>query len=159
MSSAPGTTAEPSHADAAALARIMRRSFAEGWSEDAFRKELARPATRARVAVASSEECGESEECVGYVLGWRVLDEVEILSFAVDPAWRRSGVATWLLEDYLDSMQREKVRRVMLEVRESNTAARALYRSGGFEVEGSRREYYRDGETALLLGTSLRTAR
>ena len=153
MSSAPGTTAEPSHADAAALARIMRRSFAEGWSEDAFRKELARPATRARVAVASSEEC------VGYVLGWRVLDEVEILSFAVDPAWRRSGVATRLLEDYLDSMQREKVRRVMLEVRESNTAARALYRSGGFEVEGSRREYYRDGETALLLGTSLRTAR
>ena len=91
--------------------------------------------------------------------GWRVLDEVEILSFAVDPAWRRSGVAARLLEDYLGSMQREKVRRVMLEVRESNTAARALYRSGGFEVEGSRREYYRDGETALLLGTSLRTAR
>lgn len=137
-------------ADAAALARIMHQGFPDGWSEDVFRKELSRPMTRARAARPSASEP------VGYVLGWRVLDEVQILSIAVDPAWRRRGVATRLLEDYLRNLQREEVRRVTLEVRESNTAARALYAAQGFETEGDRRRYYAGGETALLLGTELR---
>jgi ribosomal-protein-alanine N-acetyltransferase len=138
-------------ADAPALAAIMRRSFETSWSEDAFRTELERPMTRARAA--------RSDVPVGYVLGWRVLDEVQILSFAVDPAWRGRGVAADLLGDYQDYLREEEVRRVMLEVRESNAAARALYARRGFRVEGERAGYYPEGETALLLGAELRAAR
>ncbi len=147
MSVEPG---EVRDSDAGALAAIMRRSFTECWTEDAFREEIARPMTRARALRASGDQP------VGYVLGWRVLDEVQILSLAVDPAWRGRGLATALLEDYLDHLRQEEVRRVMLEVRESNAAARALYGGRGFRVEGEREAYYADGESALLLGTELR---
>ena len=47
----------------------------------------------------------------------------------------------------------------MLEVRESNAAARALYARSGFAEEGARPRYYADGETALLLGAELRAGR
>lgn len=136
----------------------MRRSFDDAWSEEALRTELGRPMTRARAAFPVHGAFRRADP-VGYVLGWRVLDEVQILSFAVDPAWRGRGVATRLLEDYLVNLRNEEVRRVMLEVRESNAAARALYAGRGFAGLGERGAYYADGEKALLLGTELRAVR
>jgi len=50
---------------------------------------------------------------------------------------------------------------MLLEVRESNAAARALYAAAGFAVDAERRDYYppRDGETsresALLMSLNL----
>ncbi len=68
-------------------------------------------------------------------------------------------MATDLLEDYLANLRAEEVRRVTLEVRESNAAARALYAAQGFAIGGVRRRYYVDGESALLLGTDLQAVR
>jgi ribosomal-protein-alanine N-acetyltransferase len=41
----------------------------------------------------------------------------------------------------------------MLEVRESNLAAQAMYQKFGFEVTGRRSGYYRDNSEAALLMT------
>ena len=73
--------------------------------------------------------------------------EREILNVAVDPLFRRLGVATCLLQHELRS---DAVH--FLEVRESNAPARALYKLLGF-VEVSRRSgYYRSPpETAIVM--------
>lgn len=73
---------------------------------------------------------------VGFLL-WRAvaLDEAEILNLAVHPEFRRQGVGLELLRGL-------SVPRIFLEVRESNHAARALYRRAGFEECGLRRKYY-----------------
>ena len=65
-------------------------------------------------------------------------DEVEILNVATDPVVRRRGVGSALLQALLKLPGRV----LFLEVRESNVAARALYRSAGFSEEGRRKKYY-----------------
>jgi ribosomal-protein-alanine N-acetyltransferase len=144
--------AEPGPAqktDAMAFARISRASFPDAWPEAVFRAQLHRRETRAWVA--RDPETG----VVAYVLGWRVLDEVQILSFAVDPSFRRRGVGRGLLDAYLSTLRAEGVRVVNLEVRASNRAAQVLYRNAGFRTDGERPRYYAGGEAALLLGADL----
>jgi len=65
-------------------------------------------------------------------------DEVEILNVATDPAVRRRGVGSALLQALL----RLPGRVLFLEVRESNIAARALYTAAGFAEAGRRIKYY-----------------
>ena len=61
--------------------------------------------------------------------------EWELLNIAVDPAYRRRGVADELLGAL-------PAGRIFIEVRESNAAARALYEGSGFTLIGRRRGYY-----------------
>jgi ribosomal-protein-alanine N-acetyltransferase len=73
--------------------------------------------------------------------------ENEILNLAVAPAYRRRGVARALLEAELAASGAWR-----LEVRESNAAARALYRTLGFRESGHRKNYYcNPSETAIVL--------
>ena len=92
---------------------------------------------------------------VGFLL-WRSLpdDEYEILNLAVDAGQRRQGVASRLLGEFLSGVTGA----VYLEVRESNEAARALYRRWGFSEEGVRRGYYhRPVENAVVMRRSAST--
>ena len=72
--------------------------------------------------------------------------EFEILNVAVDPAWRRMGVAKALLHHQLARGGEH-----FLEVRESNTAARKLYERMGFAVIGTRRDYYSNPEESAIV--------
>jgi ribosomal-protein-alanine N-acetyltransferase len=75
-------------------------------------------------------------------------DELEILSVAVDPPFRRRGVARKLIQEVLAGHRGA----VFLEVRQSNVAARKLYHSLGFETIAVRKEYYPDsGEPAIVM--------
>jgi ribosomal protein S18 acetylase RimI-like enzyme len=51
----------------------------------------------------------------------------------------------------LEKLQRRGVRRVYLEVRESNTTAIAFYQKQGFSIMGRRPGYYREPEEAAVL--------
>jgi ribosomal-protein-alanine N-acetyltransferase len=56
------------------------------------------------------------------------------------------------LERVLQEAQNQGIRRVFLEVRESNLAAIKLYEKAGFASTGKRKAYYRDpDEDARLL--------
>ena len=72
---------------------------------------------------------------------------------AVEPAFRRQGIATVLLRAlHLDALERD-CDAMTLEVRASNHGARALYERFGYGAEGLRRGYYSDnGEDAVLSG-------
>lgn len=82
-----------------------------------------------------------------------VSDEHELLNLAVDPAGRRRGVATALL----DAALRDGPGRWFLEVRESNVSAQEFYRSQGFSRAGVRPSYYasqdpgRSPENAIVM--------
>lgn len=91
-------------------------------------------------------------ECGGETAGFLVLretavGEAEILNIAVDPRFRRLGVAAALLRSALLGRFEE----VYLEVRESNSAARALYTSFGFTVSGVRSNYYESPREAGIV--------
>ncbi len=67
-------------------------------------------------------------------------DEWELLNLAVAPAFRRRGAAQRLVKSILESRQTSTGISVFLEVRESNLAARAFYKSLSFQEVGIRRE-------------------
>ena len=81
-----------------------------------------------------------------------VLDEMHILNVAVAPPCRRQGLGRWLVRFAMAQAARAGARQGLLEVRESNQAALALYRCLGFRTLGRRRSYYtRPPEDALVL--------
>lgn len=147
--------------DAAAIAAVDAATSATNWSEAVFEAELARDDRRYLVAIAApadgapvsvrSAPPADGAEVVGYGALALLAGEGHVLGLAVGPDRRRQGVGRQLLEGLLTSALHAGVRDVTLEVRPSNTAARALYRLVGFDAAGRRPGYYPDGEDALIL--------
>lgn len=93
----------------------------------------------------------------GFVVCQVVLDDLNILNVAVAPRAQRRGIASALLERLL-AAQPGGAGRCLLDVRESNVAARALYQKLGFSEDGVRRNYYptsQGREDAVLMSLSL----
>lgn len=101
----------------------------------------------------------DGESLLGYALLYRLPFEAELQAITVAPDARRCGVARTLLERLCDEARAWQSERLLLEVRESNLAARALYARVGFIIDGRRRGYYRSGdgfgENALLMSKAL----
>ena len=133
--------------DLPAVMETDRRSLPKPWSEAVWREELSSPFGLYLVL----EEGGFVSGHVGLKL---IFDEAHVMTLAVRPERRRRGLARTLVEAALDDPASASARRVYLEVRPSNLAARALYGSLGFAETGIRPRYYGD-EDALLMTLDL----
>lgn len=78
----------------------------------------------------------------GYAGMTCVLDERGICNIAVVPSFRGNGVGKALVMALIDSAKADNASVMMLEVRQSNTAAIALYEKMGFELVGKRKNFY-----------------
>ena len=129
---------------------IERVSFQTPWSRTAFRYEL----TQNRVARSLVVRVGR--DLAGYLCLWEIGHQVHITNLAVDPRFRRRGVARALLGQTMEDARRHGVELLFLEVRPTNVEALALYESFGFRVIGRRKGYYFDtGEDALVMEARL----
>jgi len=137
-------------ADLSAVVAIERVSFADPWPVRALLTELQPDRLRCPLV---AEAAGE---VAGYLLAWRVADQLHILNLAVRPDLRRTGIATALLQASLEKARARGLAEATLEVRPSNQAALAFYRRHGFVQTGRRRRYYADtGEDALIMTVPL----
>ncbi|HET9999191.1 MAG TPA: ribosomal protein S18-alanine N-acetyltransferase [Nocardioides sp.] len=89
---------------------------------------------------------------VGHAVASAAGDDAELQRIAVDPAYRRRGLASELLAAVESRAAADGAGRLLLEVREDNTTAAAFYENLGFVEVGRRRGYYRDGAAAVVLG-------
>jgi ribosomal-protein-alanine N-acetyltransferase len=97
-------------------------------------------------------------EIRGYAVLMPVMDKAELLNIGVAADRQRKGVGRAMLLEMLDMACGKNMIRVFLEVRSSNTAALALYRSAGFVEIGLRKGYYRNaagGEDAITMACRL----
>ena len=114
------------------------------WSADDFLL-----ASERNVSLRVAEE--EGSTC-GLVVFRMIADEAEILNLAVDSSRRRRGIGSRLVQETIDACKAAGVKRIFLEVRESNRDARNFYARMRFAEAGRRRDYYRGPiEDALLL--------
>jgi [ribosomal protein S18]-alanine N-acetyltransferase len=123
---------------------IEQASFSLPWKAEFFLKELHNPHGWSWVAE-------KEDTIVGYLCGWFVVDEGEILKIAVHPASRRCGIGKFLIGEVMRIAGQRRIRTLHLEVRVSNAAAIALYTLSGFREVSRRKRYYEDGEDALLM--------
>ena len=113
------------------------------WNEKQFLSEL-----RASYALCLVDE--EASTFAGYAIFHLMGSDSELLTIAVDPLFQRKGIASSLLHEGLDKLNRENGDHCFLEVRQGNDRARALYEKLGFQAYSQRERYYDDGETAIL---------
>ena len=133
--------------DVPAVIELDQKSFSLPWPERSFRFELTdNPASRCWVAELDGR-------IVGMLVAWLMVDEVHIATLATDTDFRRQGIAKKLLSHALRRLMEEGARSSFLEVRESNLAAREMYRKLGYEQTGRRRRYYRDNDEDAILMT------
>jgi ribosomal-protein-alanine N-acetyltransferase len=132
-------------ADLDRIEEIERECYGLPWSRAMFAGEL----------IKSSSICLGAyrlERAIGYLIVSLFVDDWHIMNLAVDPAWRRRGVAGLLLEDFLARSEGGRERGYTLEVRKSNEAAIRLYEQFGFRARGVRRGYYLDDhEDAVIM--------
>lgn len=131
--------------DLAAVASIEAASFDRPWTGEMFRDELAQEPRWGEVAV------DPGARVVGFLIGRRYPDAWHLMDLAVSPAHRRRGVGRSLLRRFLRAADAARMP-VILEVRERNVEAVALYEGEGFLAIGRRRGYYPDTkEDALVM--------
>jgi len=129
---------------------IEEISFEAPWSRSLFFEELAcKTAFNYVVKLTGSEK---HEFVIAYICSRIIGCEMSILRIAVSPKWRNLGIASWLLDKCFKMSLDKGVTSVFLEVRESNSAAIALYDKQGFISVGKRPAYYPEtGEDAVVL--------
>jgi ribosomal-protein-alanine N-acetyltransferase len=134
----------------ASLAHIERECFSTPWSDKALADELKNSHGRFFVALCNGK-------VAGYIGAHNVVGEVYITNVAVSGAFRRQGVATALIKELVKISKDENADFITLEVRESNTSARALYKKQGFEEVGTRKAFYESPrENAVLMTVNLK---
>lgn len=134
-----------SAADVPAMMALERHAAtAAHWSAEDYARLFAPGGER----VALVLEEGKVE---GFAVARGVGTEWEIENIAVAGGARRHGLGTRLLGEVLERLRQVGAHNVFLEVRESNRAARALYRRWTFVESGRRKAYYRDPDEDAIL--------
>lgn len=104
--------------------------------------------------VDETESCGIR----GYAILMPAVGEAELLNIGVAATQQRKGLGRAMLAEMLSVARGRNMKRVFLEVRSSNAAAIALYRSAGFSEAGLRRGYYQGAngsEDAIVMACEL----
>lgn len=131
--------------DVPAVAELERKCFSDPWSERSVAAELENPLSLWLVALLG-------RTVVGYVGSQSVMEQADMMNIAVNPDYRRQGIAESLIERLVAELKDKQVSSLTLEVRASNAPAIALYRKLGFSQVGKRPNYYRNPrEDALIL--------
>lgn len=116
------------------MAALYGAAFAQSraWSAAEISGLLAQPTTFAIAAGAA-----------GFALGRVVADEAELITLAVAPEMRRTGVGRGLLAGFEAAAKARGAVRALLEVAADNRAALGLYRADEWRESARRRGYYR----------------
>jgi ribosomal-protein-alanine N-acetyltransferase len=147
---------EATSRDLPGIVQIERLAFDNPWSLDAFERELSLPFSRLIVAIQASTQTAartapDDANLIGFLCRWMVADECHILNVAVHPQMRQQGIGKRLMQHALAEARTKKVQVITLEVRRSNLAARSLYRKLEFQERRLRRNYYGQGEDAIVM--------
>ena len=137
--------------DAQKIAAVESRVHKAPWSADSVLAELKK--SHAHVWVVTDDET--DEEVYAYIVFVDQEDAYEILNVAVDLPHRGTGLGQTLVRKVVSEAIRAGRKRVILNVRKSNTGALELYQKQNFTVRHVRKAFYSDGEDAYEMAVEL----
>ena len=120
--------------DLDAVMAIERVAYPFPWTAGIF-KDCIKVGHQCRVAEVDGVVCG-------YLVSMAAMGEGHILNLCVAPQWRGRGIGRRLMDVFAGDAAECGVQTLFLEVRPSNIAAIALYKSIGFNEIGRRQGYY-----------------
>ena len=132
------------------IASIENKSFNKPWSATQIKNDI------------QSELYSEhwvylvNEHVVGYIFGFIIIDEYHLNNLAVHPNFLRRKIATKLIQYIISRLISKNINVIFLEVSSNNIPAQQCYQSLGFIPVGVRKEYYSEGNDAILYNLDLR---
>ena len=131
--------------DLDAVLAIEHTSFASPWSEEDFVEVMRQ---RDQIGMVAEHQ----HDIVGFMLYRLRKTALELLNFAVHPAFRHRGVGTQMVQRLQDKLSQQRRKYVRAIVRETNLGAANFFKSCGFRALNVLREHYDDtGEDAYLM--------
>jgi len=124
--------------DLAAVRTIETLSFSNPWSDNTFRGEIQNTSVSFPMVVVRRP----GDEVVAYIIFWQIRDDVQVNNVAVHPGCRGLGLGEAMMRYAIAKTRESGAAFMTLEVRQSNTAAVTLYKKLGFEIMGTRKNYY-----------------
>lgn len=135
--------------EAAAVSGLEYQIFSDFWSERSVLDTLNQPGT----ICIGAEKAGR---LAGYMLAYEMAGEAEIARIAVVKELRRQGIGKKLMGRLEEVCKERNIQKILLDVRESNEAARTFYRKKGFVEDGIRQNFYDNpSENAVLMSRKL----
>jgi len=125
------------------MATAFPPEFGEAWNRRQVSDSLLLGGTHHGLIGPDGNSAPEAHDSTaGFYLSRSILDEEELLLFAIAPEWRRRGLGRTLLIQFIASARQRGKRRLFLEMRRNNPAG-ILYAAHGFRPIGIRPRYYR----------------
>ncbi|MBO7383955.1 MAG: GNAT family N-acetyltransferase [Fibrobacter sp.] len=136
---------------------LQRELAFQDWNEKQFSAELRAGYALCVVYTAEPKDCAapdciapEADKILGYAVFHMMGADSELLSIAASPSVQRQGIGTALLNAGLAQLDFAAGDKMFLEVREGNAKARRFYEKHHFTAFSERKNYYADGENAIL---------
>ena len=92
---------------------------------------------------------------VGYAFLWETFEMAQVARIGINPEYRRRGYGDILLKELCKRAKEQECEFMTLEVRKSNEAALNLYKKNDFVEVNVSKQYYPDGEDAIVLTKAL----
>ncbi|WP_298283405.1 GNAT family N-acetyltransferase [Novosphingobium sp.] len=125
------------------MERAFPAEFGEAWNRRQVIEALLVGNCRyGLIGADGDDQIPSGQDTAGFFMSRVVLDEEELLLFAIVPEHRRKGLGHQLLSRFLETAKQSGMSRVFLEMRKGNPAA-ILYAAHGFIQIGTRPSYYR----------------
>lgn len=117
------------------LMQIENECFSRPYSSESFLQDLRGDKVKAFVKILN-------EKIVGFISLYIFLDEANLQQIAVLEDFRRKGIASELIEYSVEYLKQNKVKKIYLEVNETNFVAIKTYEKFGFKQVVTRKNYY-----------------
>lgn len=142
------TPMQPS--DMRAVMALEAISHSHPWTQGNFLDSLTaghwayciRPGAGTSTADDGSASAANVPNLWGYCILYPAVDELHLLNITIDPALRRNGIGSRVMQAVEGIASQQRMSRIILEVRPSNIPAVKLYEHMGYTIIGLRREYY-----------------
>ena len=122
----------------------LQTDFDDFWNFEIFKEELAN--NNSMYLVLRYEN-----EIVSFGGIKIILDEADIMNIVTKKDKRNQGFAKFLLNELITIAEEQNCKTITLEVDENNLPAIKLYKDFEFKEVGKRKNYYKNGNTAILM--------
>ena len=113
------------------------------WTKRQWKSELNKKGVK---VVAISLE----KKIIGIYVVHTIIDEAQINYFSIRQKFRRKGYGSHLMNYLIKECEKLNIKKLLLEVSETNSIAEIFYSKFNFLTVGSRKNYYKDKTNAIL---------
>lgn len=125
------------------IKEILLLHFDNFWNKAILKEELINPNSKYIIAKIGNE-------IVGFAGIKIILDEADIMNIVTKKSFRNKGIGSFLLKNLITISKNSKVKSINLEVNEENLSAIHLYEKNGFEIIGTRKNYYKNKNAIIM---------